>query len=241
MRTFSPTTTRRGPLAAQAPTVIKSRAGYALWFVMGTALSFVIPFLFSSILGLQHDLYYLVYFTLVLNFLGLFAKAAHIRLSTFSRYWPVSFGLGVLIAAWLVMNVLNQPATAHPTGPYFAFELVWRGALYGLVDALLLSAFPCLVAYGLWNHSLHGIGRKIGYWLTALLLVISITAIYHVGFTAYRSAALANPEVGNTIISIPTLFTVNPLGSLIAHPVMHVTAVVHQYQGNVFTPPQVLD
>jgi hypothetical protein len=37
-------------------------------------------------------------------------------------------------------------------GAYFVFELLWRGVRYGLIDTLLLTIFPCFVAY----KPLHG-------------------------------------------------------------------------------------
>ncbi len=66
----------------------------------------------------------------------------------FRRRWRWSLGLGVVLAVFLVFNVFNtEDATARPHGAYFVFELLWRGVGYGLVDTLLLTVFPCLVAY----------------------------------------------------------------------------------------------
>ncbi|MEZ4572752.1 MAG: hypothetical protein R2849_21035 [Thermomicrobiales bacterium] len=47
---------------------------------------------------------------------------------------------------FLIFNVLSRDSTPHPDGAYFAFEIGWRGLLYGIVDGLLLTAFPALVA-----------------------------------------------------------------------------------------------
>jgi hypothetical protein len=44
--------------------------------------------------------------------------------------------------------------------------------------------------------------------------------------------------MGNTIISVPSLLTANPVGSIIAHASMHVAADVHAYETDVFLPPQ---
>jgi cell division protein FtsW (lipid II flippase) len=40
------------------------------WFVAGLVLTFLVPFTFSSVLNLQHDLYLLVYFVVVSLFLA---------------------------------------------------------------------------------------------------------------------------------------------------------------------------
>jgi hypothetical protein len=37
--------------------------------------------------------------------------------------------------------------------------------------------------------------------------------------------------------SVPTLATLNPIGAPIAHAAMHVTAVLHAYDTQVFLPP----
>jgi hypothetical protein len=65
------------------------------------------------------------------------------------RRWRVSLALGVLAGAFVVARVLTGAATPGPEGARYVFELLWRGALYGTVDALLLTVFPCLVTIGL--------------------------------------------------------------------------------------------
>jgi hypothetical protein len=37
--------------------------------------------------------------------------------------------------------------------------------------------------------------------------------------------------------SVPTLVIVNPIGTPITHAAMHVTAVLHAYETDVFLPP----
>ncbi len=75
------------------------------------------------------------------------------------------------------------------------------------------------------------------------MLTLIITTTYHWGYSQIRDSGLERkgllgPEIGNTVISIPTLATANPLGSFIAHASMHVTAVGHSYETDLFLPPQ---
>ena len=49
---------------------------------------------------------------------------------------------------------------------------------------------------------------------------------------------MGQPEVGNTLISVPALLTTNPAGSVVAHAAMHTTAVTHSYETDVYLPPQ---
>jgi hypothetical protein len=168
-----------------------------------------------------------------------YVRAEHVDVRRIVTHaWPWSLGLGIVVALAQVWNVLGEPATNRPTGPYFAFELLWRGVTYGVADALLLSAFPGLIAYGLLRGKIGGFGGKIRFTALALPLVLMITATYHLGYPQYREDGVGKPETGNTIISVPMLATANPIGAVVAHASMHTTAVAHSYETPQFLPPQ---
>lgn len=212
------------------------------WFAGVCAASFLIPQVFSSTLDLHHDLYYLIYFALVVTALAAYVTTCNIDLMEQLRSrWRLSVGLGVLAGAFVVWSVLGRiGSTPHPTGAYFVFEIIWRGAFYGIIDASLLSAFPGVVAFNLVGRNVAGIGRRFLYGTLTLLLVLIITAIYHAGFEDLRTRkGIAQPEIGNTIISIPVMASANPLGSIIAHTSMHLAAVTHAYESEDRLPPQV--
>ncbi len=218
---------------------LDARATQIVWFAGGALLGFLIPYLFSSLLGLQHDLYYAIYFALVGLFLTAYVRTTGVSVrETLLRSLPLTLAVGAIIAGLEVMNVLRtSPATAHPAGAYFGFELLWRGLLYGTVDALLLTAFPALVALGALGGDLHSIARHIGFAALALVLTAVITGAYHWGYAQYRQDGLRMPEQGNVIITLPTLIDANPIGSIVAHATMHVTANAHSYETPVYLPP----
>jgi hypothetical protein len=208
------------------------------WFAAGLVLSFLIPFVFSSTLDVRHDLYYLVYFAGTLAFLAAYVVATGVDLrAVVARSWRWSLLLGAALAVLLVVQVFREDSTPRPDGAYFAFSLAWRGVIYGAVDALLLTAFPALVTLALLGGNLHGAGRRLTFALGSLVLTITITAVYHLGYEQYREDGLGDPEIGNTLISLPTLLTANPLGSVVAHASMHVAADIHAYEGDRI-PPQ---
>jgi hypothetical protein len=210
------------------------------WFALGAALAFAVPFVGVSVLGLQHDLYYAAYFTITLLLLGTYARSEQVDLrALFTRNWLKSVAIGVPVAAFVVWNVLHSDgATSRPHGAYFAFELVWRGLGYGLVDALLLTAFPCVVAYSILHGRASGPAARARYIAIALPLIMLITATYHLGYPQYRQDGIGKPEIGNTIISVPMLATANPIGAIAAHASMHIAAVTHSYETRVFLPPK---
>ena len=74
--------------------------------------------------------------------------------------------------------------------------------------------------------------------VASLALVLTITATYHLGYEHYRDEGLADPELGNALMSLPMLLTANPIGSVLDHSAMHVAAVVHEYEGETRLPPQ---
>jgi len=219
-----------------APSV---RTTQLAWYGAGALLGFTIPYVFTSLLDVHHDAYYAVYFTSTLAFLAAYVRFAHVDVrALFSRHWRWSVALGAAAAAFLVVSVLTRAdSTPRPDGAYFAFTLGWRGVIYGVVDALLLSAFPVAVAYTMFPRAEAWTG-KAGRGALAALLVLVITATYHLGYEQYREDGVAAPELGNSVITVPALLTGNPLGSVIAHASMHVTADAHAYETDVYLPPQ---
>lgn len=234
--------------ASAAPTRVRSRrrsagisssASQLRWFAVGAVAAFFIPFVFSSVLELQHDLYLGVYFAFVIGFVGAYVRSNEIDVRVVvRRNWRWGVLLGVVVGVAVVRNVFSETETARPDGIYFAFEVVWRGLTYGAVDAILLTVFPCLVVYHALGGSLGSWRRRIGYFAASLALVVTITASYHLGYDHYRESGVRAPETGNVLISMPMLLTANPIGSVADHAAMHVAAVIHEYEDDTRLPPQ---
>ena len=208
------------------------------WFGIAAAAGFAVPFVGSSLLDLQHDLYLGVYFVVVLGLFAAYAVATQLDVrATLSRHWKLGVALGAVFGFALVRNVLSGEATPRPHGAYYVFELIWRGGIYGAVDALLLTVLPCLVVYRALGGRLAGWRRGIAYFAASLALVMTITAVYHLGFEQYRENGVGAPETGNTIISMPMLLSTNPIGSVADHAAMHISAVARSYETEVRLPP----
>jgi hypothetical protein len=221
------------------PRVVPGSARHLGWFALTCAVAFLVPYLGVSVLALQHDVFYLAYFATTLALVVGYVRLERIPASEVfrpRRRW--SLGIGLVLAAVLVLNVLNtEHATARPAGAYFVFELLWRGVGYGLIDTLLLTILPSLVAYALLHGHVDGVKGKLRFTALALPLVILVTASYHVGYPQYRQDGLSRPETGNILISVPAFATANPVGSFVAHVSQHVAAVTHAYESRIFIPP----
>jgi hypothetical protein len=189
------------------------------WFAIVCLVAFGVPYLGVSVLALHRDFFYLVHLIVTIGLVASYVRVEHVDAAElFRRRSGASLGIGAILAAFLVLNVLrSEPATEHPGGAYFTFELLWRGVAYGLVDTLLLTIFPCLIAYELMQGQLAGLRGRLRFTALTLPLVLVITATYHWGYPQYREDGLSRPEIGNVLISIPALATTNPVGSLVAH------------------------
>jgi hypothetical protein len=208
------------------------------WFVLAVVVGFSVPFVGSSVLDLQHDVYLGIYFAVVLGLFAAYTVATGLDLrATVTRNWKLGVALGAIVGFALVRNVLSEDATPRPHGAYYVFELIWRGGIYGAVDALLLTVLPCLVVYRALGGHLAEWRRRLAYFAASLALVMTITAAYHLGYSQYREDGVGGPETGNALISMPMLLSSNPIGSIADHAAMHISAVAHTYETEERLPP----
>lgn len=228
---------RAGTLSAERPT---SRRHLA-WLAGGMAMSFLVPFLLADQLGLPRDLYYGIYIAAVAGlFVGWARDTGQPLREMCTRHWPWAAGLGLIFAGVSALIVVRtEDATAHPGGIEFVAAIGWRGILYGAADGVLLSAFPILVAFAALADS--GVRRRRGGLLVvgtlAMAASLAITATYHLGYSDFRSSKLRKPVTGDLVWSVPTLATLNPIGAPLAHVGLHVAAVTHSYDTDLFLPP----
>ena len=211
------------------------------WITAGFALGFLVPFVFAEVLNLPRDLYYAVYITAVVVFFVLWARASgEVIEEMVRRRWKLTTLLTVLTVILMSTIVLRtQDATPHPDGLTLAGAIAWRGVAYGLADGLLLSAFPILAVFAAFKGTRLR-GRPFGKVLigvAAIVASLAMTAVYHVGYSDFRSDKVQEPLKGDVFWSAPTLFTLNPLGAPVAHAGMHVTAVLHSYDTDIMLPP----
>jgi hypothetical protein len=212
------------------------------WLAAGLAVGFAVPFLFADLLRLPRDVYYGIYIATVVVFFVLWARATGHRLDILlRRRWRLATVLGVVFSLVLGFAVVrSEPATPGPEGLALVWAVLWRGAAYGAADGLLLSAFPILAVFAAAEGSRQRRRRSgtavVG--VVALLASVLMTTVYHLGYPDFRSSLLARPVAADLVWSVPTLVTLNPIGTPITHAAMHVAAVLHSPDTAVFLPPQ---
>jgi hypothetical protein len=211
------------------------------WLAGGFVLAFAVPYLLADVLAINRDLFYALYALAVIGLFVLWSRSTGYDLVAASkRHWIAASLLGLAAGAVLAAVVLRtEDATARPDGLELAGAVAWRGILYGVTDGLLLSVFPILVVFAAFagtrlNDRLAG---KVVIGIVALAASLAMTAIYHSGYSDFRSDKMTKPLRGDVIWSAPTLLTLNPIGAPIAHVGLHTSAVLHSYETDTFLPP----
>jgi hypothetical protein len=215
-----------------------NKFGHLKWIGYGALLGFGSALIFGDLLMLPVDLYYLIYFGIIITFFYLYIRKSQLNLREwfFRRLiWGVL--LGLIFGALLVQNVLSRPETERFTGAYLVWLIFWRGLVYGTIDGLFLSSFPWMVTWRTFDVGQKPLGRKIAFGFLAWLFILMVTSAYHLGYSDFRSGKIIEPNIGNTIMSVPTLVTANPIGSPITHAIMHITAIIHCPTTELFLPP----
>ena len=209
-----------------------------LWLAGGALLFFLVPFVGTDMLGLQPDLYYLLYFTVAVVWIGAFVSVYGTQLRSLWRLnltWSLVVGAAAGIGVAAI--VFGSAATDHPDGWRWWFQIGWRGLVYGSVDALILFLFPAAVAYLVMRGDRTGTKRKIGYAGLVLAMSLVMSATYHLGYPEYRDADLRSPLIGTVMADSAAVLTGNPVGAFLTHGSAHLSAVVHQNEGG---PTQML-
>jgi hypothetical protein len=203
--------------------------------------SFLVPFIVADQLGLQRDIYYAVYVVAVVGLFVAWARDTRQPLREMvARRWRLAVGLGVVFAAMSAFIAVGAEGDAQgPGGIEFIAALGWRGIVYGAADGLLLSAFPILVVFAALRDTRvrRRAGGLVAVGAVAMVASLAMTAVYHAGYSDFRSEKLRKPVTGDLVWSVPTLATLNPIGAPMAHVGLHVGAVAHNYDTDLFLPP----
>ena len=211
------------------------------WLAGGFVLAFAVPYLLADVLATNRDLFYGLYALAVVGLFAFWSRSTGYDLvAAFKRHWMAALLLGLAAGAVLAALVVRtEDATARPHGLELAGALAWRGVLYGVTDGLLLSVFPILVVFAAFAGTrLNGRpAGKVVIGIVALAASLAMTAIYHSGYSDFRSDKMTKPLRGDVIWSAPTLLTLNPIGAPIAHVGLHTSAVLHSYETDTFLPP----
>jgi hypothetical protein len=213
---------------------------YLGWVIMGGIAGFAIAFFFAGVFHLPRRIFLIPYILLSSLFLYAFIRWSGIPFGDLILHnWVWGVIGAILLSIFLVKNILSQPISPRSNGFFFAFDILWLGVIYGLMDALLLSVFPVLATWQAfillgWTASWPG---KIVVSLIAILASLLVTASYHLGYPEYKGKGLLGPVIGNTTMTLGYLLTTNPLAAMLSHMAMHIAGVFHGPASVTQLPP----
>ena len=172
------------------------------WLAGGYVLAFAVPFLLADALDINRDLFYGIYALSVVALFALWTRSTGYDLIAAAKQrWLGALLLGLAAAGLLTVMVLRtEDATSRPGGIDLIGALAWRGVLYGVTDGLLLSVFPILVVFAAFagtrlNRRFAG---KVVIGIVALAASLAMTAVYHSGYSDFRSDKMAKPLHGRS-------------------------------------------
>ena len=211
------------------------------WLAGGFVLAFAVPYVLADVLEINRDLFYGLYALSVAGLFALWSRSTGYDLGAAARrHWLAAVLLGLAAAGVLAaMVVRTEETTSRPDGAELVGAIAWRGIVYGVTDGLLLSVFPILVVFAAFAGTrLHRrFAGTVVIGIVALAASLAMTAVYHSGYSDFRSDKMRKPLTGDVIWSAPTLLTLNPIGAPIAHAGLHTSAVLHSYETDTFLPP----
>jgi hypothetical protein len=213
---------------------------HVLWVLAGGALGLGVAAIFAGALHLPRALFVVPYAGLSVPFLYLYVRWSGVDVARGVRqHWGWGLVGAALAGAFVVKNVLGQPASAAPSGPALLGAILWLGLVYGTIDALLLSVLPLLGAWQTlstvgWTHEWRG--RAVS-GLLAVLASLAVATVYHLGYPEFRSPGVVAPVIGNGVLSLASLLTMSPIAAVGGHIAMHIAAVLHGIDTTVQLPP----
>jgi hypothetical protein len=211
-----------------------------IWILAASLLGFGIAALFAGWLKLRRNIYLLFYIPISAAFIFFFILSNDFNLKELivhNWYWGLAGA--VLASAFVFKNVLSQPSSERNTGIALISDILWPGFAYGLIDSLLLSVLPILAVNLLFidQEWTSGLAGKIGLGIIGLTASIFVTVIYHIGYPEFRGKKVIWPVIGNGILSLAYLITLNPLAAILPHIGMHIMAMIHGRETTGQVPP----
>jgi hypothetical protein len=211
-----------------------------IWILIASLLGFTVAAIFAGWLKLQRNVYLLFYIPLVAALLTTFVISNDLNIKEIILHnWTWGLLGAVLAGAFVVKNVLSQPSSERQMGVALLSDILWPGFIYGLVDALLLSVLPIIavsiaITDKAWLENWTGKAGFIGLGLLGSFLV---TTAYHLGYPEFRGKKVIWPNIGNGVLSLAYLLTMNPLAAILPHIAMHIVAMLHGPRTTGQVPP----
>ena len=191
---------------------------HVFWLFGACLMVFGLPFMLLKIIGINIDLFYLVFLTCGVLFIRFYAKRTSLKLKpALNSGWALGIILAVFIGVALLSYTLSIKANLlHLESNSNFLAVLWRGVIFGIISAAMISAFPFVVVW----RALAGINpnnfRKTGVTFIAIIAISLTSLSYSLGISGFNRDRVIHNTRMNLLIGIPTLISGNPIASPIA-------------------------
>ena len=195
------------------------------WPAVAAAAAFATSAVGTSLLHLSRPLFVAVWAAVVtMTILAWVMSEGWNPMVQVRRRWVSGLVVGGMVGGALAVALTRSPGSASGGG---VGTVVWLGIVYGAADAIMLSIVPVLSVYGARPGDDLGHSSRIRMAGLALAASIVIAAAWHLGFAEFRSAALMKPLLANLVVTMAYLLSGSPLAPIVAHVILHTTAVLN--------------
>jgi hypothetical protein len=211
-----------------------------LWILIAALLGFGVAAIFAGKMRLERNLYLIIYIPVVTALILFFIFSNRLNISELISHNLLWGFLGALIAGgFVIRNVFSQPSSARNKGLALLSDILWPGFAYGLADALLLTVLPVLAVKLAFAESIPitGWAGRLGFGAVAMISSFFVTTFYHLGYTEFRGKTVIWPNIGNGILTLAYLLTMNPIAAILPHIAMHIAAMIHGRDTTGQVPP----
>lgn len=150
------------------------------------------------------------------------------------RRWVAGLIAGVIAGAPLALAATRGAAAAGGAG---VGQLVWLGAVYGAVDAVMLSIVPVLALYGARPGDDLGHASRLRMAGLAIVASLVIAAAFHLGFAEFRGGSLVQPLAVTLILTAAYLLSGSPVAPIVGRMILNVAALIHGVAASGPLPP----
>ncbi len=198
------------------------------WIILNAIPAFGLPFLLVNILKLSTLSYYIWLYIFSAAFIYYYARSTQLK-------WAVSlkpgWALGTIMGIFFGLAFLSLASTSRPRVEESFLSaamlpFVWRGLLYGLASAVLISLLPFIIVWRAFAGAYPGIPRKLGVTCIAVVSIAFMSFLYNLGLSDFNQNTVKS-QVGKSLIaSVPTLVSGNPLAAPITNVFLQVSESV---------------
>ncbi len=196
-------------------------------------LLFGLPLLFVNLFKVPIDLYYLIFLLSTAGFLLYYKKSSSLKArASLKSGWALGFILAVFFGfGFISYSLVDSPEVLGMFKNINFMVVLWRGIIFGLASAIMISVFPFVVTWRALAGAHPGNFRRIGVIVIAVFFIALTSFSYSMGLTGLNRDNMRDRITMNLIASIPTLVSGNPMAAPIAGAFKEISKMVKTENG----------